>query len=57
MIAYTTIIKDPKQLSLFEQILETYQDDMFRKAYRILRDGIDWEGKGWNGVYPADLGP
>lgn len=57
MIAYMTIIKDPKQLSLFEQILETYQDDMFRKAYRILRDGIDWEGKGWNGVYPADLGP
>lgn len=41
MIAYMTIIKDPKQLSLFEQILETYQDDMFRKAYRILRDGID----------------
>ncbi len=38
MIAYMTIIKDPKQLSLFEQILETYQDDMFRKAYRILRD-------------------
>lgn len=38
MIAYMTIIKDQKQLSLFEQILETYQDDMFRKAYYTLRD-------------------
>lgn len=38
MIAYMTMIQDPKQLSLFEQLLETYQDAMFRRAYRTLRD-------------------
>lgn len=38
MIAYMTLIEDPKQLSLFEEILETYKDAMFRKAHYILRD-------------------
>lgn len=38
MIAYMTLIEDPKQLSLFEEMLETYKDAMFRKAYQTLKD-------------------
>lgn len=38
MIAYMTMIEDPKHVSLFEHLYQTYRAALFRVAYAILRD-------------------